>query len=118
MGGAPNYATGILRLAIITDGFDGATFHRLFATSFLFLAPRLFDDEGVAVFLMHFEMVWRRENTGIAGNAFLIDVESTGHVVFKLLRLVSHGLKLVKFLACVILSFPTVEARVLPGYDV
>lgn len=65
----------------------------------------LFDYERMAIFRVHAEMIGGGQNAGIAGNTFLVDIKTTGNVLFEFLILVGHGANLEQSGAPVILSF-------------
>lgn len=85
-------ATGgqALLRAVIADGFDRATFHRLFAERFFLWGRRLLDHEGMTVFIVHLKVIGRGQYASIAGDAFLIDVKTPGDIVGELFAFIGH----------------------------
>src|SRR5947209_14446637 len=66
--------------AVVSDGFNRATFHRLFAEAFFFRRLRLFVDVRMTAVVVAFEIRRRSFAAQIAVDALLIDVEFTGCV--------------------------------------
>jgi hypothetical protein len=93
--------------AVIPDRLNRAAFHRLTALFFFRVAGRLLYDEGMTVLRVHAEMIGRRENAGVTGNALFVDVETPGDVFDEFFGLISHDSQCLNHLArSVILSFP------------
>jgi hypothetical protein len=78
-------------LTIVTDGFDGATFHGLFALGLLFRAPRLLEDVGITAIVAASEITGRSFTAEIAINALIVHVKFAGYIFFVFIRLNSHG---------------------------
>ena len=64
--------------AIVADGFDGTTFHRFLAKTFLFRAFRLFVDVGMSAIVIAFEIGRRSFAAQVAVDALFVDIEFPG----------------------------------------
>ena len=65
-----DFVSGLI--AEIADGFDGAAFHCFFAGGFFFGTFGLFRNKGMAIFLVHLEIIRGAQNTGIASDTGLV----------------------------------------------
>lgn len=86
----PNRAPKKSLFAVVANGFDGATFHCLFAGVFFGFISWLFDHKRVAIILVHAEMIRGCQNAGVAGDALAIDIEAAWDVLIILVCFISH----------------------------
>ena len=77
-------------LAVVTDGFDRATFERLHANRDFILGDGLFVHEGITTFVMAREESGSSFSAKIAIDALLIDEELTCGVLRPLVYFISH----------------------------
>jgi hypothetical protein len=72
---------GSLRVAVIADSFDGATFHRLFAFGLFVARNRLLEDKTIATIFIARKIIRRGLTTEITVNALIVNVKLTGNVI-------------------------------------
>jgi hypothetical protein len=77
--------------AVVTDRFDWATFHRLFAKTFFLRRFGLLVNEGVTAVVVAFEIRGRSFAAQIAVDALLINVEFAGGILGIFVGDVSHN---------------------------
>ena len=80
-----------LGVAVITDRFNWATFHRLSRLGEFFGIDRLFEDVGVPFILGTGEIVWCGFATEIAIDTLAIDVELAGDVFHIFVFAIGHS---------------------------
>lgn len=85
----------VLLVAVVSDGFDRATFEGFHALLFFFGVFGLLDHVGVASVLIARKILRRGFPAQVAVDALLIDIELACYIVFKLLTLICHNVGIV-----------------------
>jgi len=77
--------------AVVANGFDRTTFHRLLAERFFFRAFRLLVNIGMTAVVVTLEIGGRGFTAQIAVDALIIDVEFARYVFSIFVRDIGHG---------------------------
>jgi hypothetical protein len=81
----------LLLRAIISDGFDWASFHRFLAERFFLRSLRLFINVGVAAVVVAFEIGRRGFAAQIAVDTLIVDVKFSRYILGVFVRSIGHG---------------------------